>query len=450
VWGTQAALSSFSQLQLAHGAGARADDLVPCGLIREVTYLGVFTQEVYGPVITHLEQLGYRAGRDLFIFDYDWRRSAFDNARALAEFLNRTIPDPTLRVDILAHSMGGLIARIYALKFGGSPRISRLMSAGTPFLGSVKVFQSIESGWGLANFALGGIATFRRNMLSFPSIYELTARYGDCCEGASPGAAAFQPFDPRQWQTLGWDGVDPAAMPDLAMISERMRELADIIKTPLPDTTEDVMLVGTDQRTPYRFSIEPRGDGAKLRVATTWDGDGTVARESASVPHAPVFPTSFAEHERILNDPGIRHFLGVALSRGTAEAFRTVTVRPRSRVRTMDGQLRQLVGIAIATDQPMYRAGDTARVHVHVRLDARKPLSVDTLRLELRPVTGGGIPILLRHDPAGADPANPFEQSFAGDIRLGLAEGHHVLRASIAVEGSAPRIVERRIGAVAP
>ena len=132
-------------------------DVRPCGLVREIVYMGLFSQEVYAPVLAHLHRLGYREGHDLFAFDHDWRRSVFENAELLAAFVREKVPDETRRVDILGHSMGGLIARVYAIKFGGSARLGRLMSAGTPFRGSVKVFETIEQGWGLVNPLMGGL-----------------------------------------------------------------------------------------------------------------------------------------------------------------------------------------------------------------------------------------------------------------------------------------------------
>ncbi len=72
----------------------RRDDIKPCGVIREIVFLGVIVQEVYGPAITHLQKIGYREGVDLFIFDYDWRRSVFDNAARLEGFVREKIPDP--------------------------------------------------------------------------------------------------------------------------------------------------------------------------------------------------------------------------------------------------------------------------------------------------------------------------------------------------------------------
>ena len=72
-WGALGALPYLSKLQLPPDG---KDDIRPCGLVREVVFFGLYRQGVYSPVIAHLERLGYRENRDLFIFDYDWRHIA--------------------------------------------------------------------------------------------------------------------------------------------------------------------------------------------------------------------------------------------------------------------------------------------------------------------------------------------------------------------------------------
>ena len=91
----------------------------------------------------------------------------------------------------------------------------------------------------------------------------------------------------------------------------------------------------------------------------------------------------------------------------------------------------------------MYRAGGTGRAHVHIRLDVRSNRSRSRrLRLALLAPDGRATPIALRRDPAGSDPTNPFEQSFAGELRAGAREGTRMLRATVTVAGAAPRIVD--------
>lgn len=443
-WGTLGALLRLSDLQLPPDG---KDDLKPCGLVREVVYFGLYTQEVYSPIIAHLEKLGYRENRDLFAFAYDWRKSVFHNARALADFVNEKV-GPDQPVDIIAHSMGGLIARVYAQKHGGSKRIARLFSAGTPFLGSVMFYEAIEGGWGAINLAMGGVGTFRRTMLSFPSIYELSPRYAVCCDGGLVKAENALPRDVAAWQALGWEGIDTAAMPDLDRIFARIDELQRIIDTPLPATVEDVLLIGVDQRTPHRIFFEANGSGTTARIEATWNGDGTVVRESSTIPRAAIHPTSFSDHEHILNDAQVQEFLAVALTRGVAEAARTVKIRPRANVRSLAGVLVELVGVAITPSRTLYLAGETATVRVQFRLGGSLLLSPGALRLVLRTPGRDDQAVALRPDPAGPDPTSPFEQAFVGEVPVGTQPGPRIFRATVATEDG-PRIVERTVGVVA-
>jgi pimeloyl-ACP methyl ester carboxylesterase len=418
-------------------------EIKPCGLVREVVFLGVFKQEVYAPVLSHLAQLGYQEDKNLFIFDYDWRQSVFANATALAEFVRRKSPDPEQRVDILAHSMGGLIARIYAQQDGA--RIRRVFSAGTPFLGSAKIYDTLRNGWGARHLFMGGLKEFRRTMLSFPSAFELMPRYEQCC--ASPSLPEFRPDDGGSWSSLGWDGVDPAEMPHLKEVSKRMSELERILATPLSAEIEEVLLVGLDQRTPYRISFEQGEGEIGLRVQKSWAGDGTVVRESA-IRAAPVHSTSFADHERILHDAQIQTFLSVALLEGVAEAMRTVPVRPRDRIETAMGNIVELVGVALEAEQPIYAANDTVTARVHVRLGNREALSPGRIRLSVENADGSEQLVPVEVDPDGSDRSNPFEQSFRGRFQTGAQAGTAVLTLVVDVEGAQERVVTTPIGII--
>lgn len=448
VWGTLGALSAFPTLRLQSETSDQA--IKPCGLLRQIVYLGLFTQQVYASVVAHLERLGYREDRNLFVFDYDWRLSVFDNAAALAAFVREKIPDDTQQFDILAHSMGGLVSRVYVAKLGGSARTARLFSAGTPFFGAVKVYETLEQGWGAANYLMGGLTEFRRTMLSFPSAYELMPRYDACCTGAVGAAPSFVPANIDAWRSLAWEGVDSAAMPDLAATFARVQELRDIIANPLPSSVEDVLLVGVDQRTPHRVAFEQAGPRMSARVQKTWAGDGTVVRESAALAQAPVRPTSFADHEKILHDPQIQRFLAVALTRSVNDALREVPIRPRDKVRMKDGKVTELVGIAIVADQPMYRAGEKGTAYVHVRLGNKEPLALNKIGVFLHTPDGRRKQIAMKSDPAGSEPTNPFEQTFAGRFDVGTDTGTAILKVTIAVTGTQPRIAERPFVVIAP
>jgi len=444
VWGTVGALRQFPTIRLSHETGA-VDPIKPCGILREIVFLGLYTQDVYTPIIRHLEKTGYRENRDLFIFAYDWRRSVFDNAKALEAFVREKVPDG--KVDVLAHSMGALVARAYVVEGEGGDRVARLFSAGAPFQGSVKVFQTVERGWGPLNLAMGGLDGFRRTMLSFPSIFELMPRYRQCCDDG--GGPAFDPASAETWKKLHWDGVDVATMPDLQKTFVRIRRLEALVSTAMPKGVEDVLLVGLDQRTPERAGFESDGGPAMLRVQHTWSGDGTVIRQSAVIERAPLHPTSFADHQRILHDPQIQTFLRVALTEGVARALATVPVRERGKMLSIDGIMTELVGVRVEPDEPIYRTGDICKVHVHLRLGDRTRIDASSIKLMRRMPDGREVTIALRPDPAASDPSNPFEQSFVGTFEAGVKPGIGQLRAVVQLEGAQPRVVEEPVPVIA-
>ncbi len=440
VWGTLGALRKFPTIRLSHEPDA-VDPIRPCGIVREIVYLGLYTQDVYTPIIRHLENTGYRENRDLFVFAYDWRRSIFDNARALESFVRDRVPDG--KVDILAHSMGALVARAYIVEGEGGARVARLFSAGAPFQGSVKVFQTVEKGWGPLNLAMGGLDGFRRTMLSWPSVFELMPRYSECCDDGE--SAGFDPARAETWNGLHWDGVDVATMPDLQKIFVRIRRIEALVATAMPKAIEDVLIVGVDQRTPHKAGFRNGGGASVLKLQHTWAGDGTVIRESAVIDRLPLHPTSFADHQRILHDPQIQDFLRVALTEGVARAFATVPVRERGRMQAADGSVTELVGVSVDPEQPVCRTGDVCTVHVHLRLGDRTRIDASAIRLVRRMPDGRESAIALRPDPSASDPTNPFEQSFVGQFPAGAKPGVGRLRAVVQLAGAKPRLVEEML-----
>jgi hypothetical protein len=82
----------------------------------------------------------------LFTFAYDWRKNLDSSTAALDTYIE-CISQLTgaTKVDILAHSMGGLIARRYITRFDNNS-VRSLVSIGTPWLGAPKTIHSVETG----------------------------------------------------------------------------------------------------------------------------------------------------------------------------------------------------------------------------------------------------------------------------------------------------------------
>src|SRR5690606_7154437 len=144
------------------------------------------------------------------------------------------------------------------------------------------------------------------------------------------------------------------ALPDLGEVAERQARLQAIVAAPLPDHVEEGFVVGVDQRTPEHYALETGSGEARLSAGTSWEGDGTVMRSSAALTARVAYPTSFATHDAILNDSAVQDFVIAALAEGPRVAVAKVPVRERTTILTALGELVELIGVAIETDQPMY------------------------------------------------------------------------------------------------
>ena len=91
----------------------------------------------YDDLIATLEANGYEKGKDLFTLPYDWRESNILTALKLRNKINEVQTTCNCdKVDLVAHSMGGLVARQYIQSDKYENDVDQLIFLGTPHLGS--------------------------------------------------------------------------------------------------------------------------------------------------------------------------------------------------------------------------------------------------------------------------------------------------------------------------
>jgi hypothetical protein len=101
----------------------------------------------YDNLYAEFEGAGYVPKEDLFTFPYEWRDSNKVNAVALRgkiEQIKNKTHKP--KVDIVAHSMGGLLAREYIESSYYNNDVDQLITVGTPNLGAPKDYLTWEAG----------------------------------------------------------------------------------------------------------------------------------------------------------------------------------------------------------------------------------------------------------------------------------------------------------------
>jgi pimeloyl-ACP methyl ester carboxylesterase len=228
------------RLPMSPDLEANQDDLRPGKIIERLSFARILPEVyVYRGLLDALRLYGgYKEGnwetpandgdKDTFyVFSYDWRRDNVESARELVrriEALKQKLNRPDLRFNIVAHSMGGLIAR-YAAMYGdaglpadgtppsptwaGAKHILRIVMLGVPNEGSMDAFATILRGYSLTEGLRPRLRLFsslaREVAFSCPSVFQLlphshSTHFVD--ENLQP--LSIDLYDPATWRKYSW------------------------------------------------------------------------------------------------------------------------------------------------------------------------------------------------------------------------------------------------------
>ena len=102
---------------------------------------------IYDNLVESFEKNGYEKNQNLFEFPYEWRNSNEITAGYLKTKIDDIIAQTKIsKVDVVAHSMGGLVARAYIEGNDYGSNVDQLITLGTPHRGSPKSYLSWEGG----------------------------------------------------------------------------------------------------------------------------------------------------------------------------------------------------------------------------------------------------------------------------------------------------------------
>jgi hypothetical protein len=324
---------------------ALRDGVRPDGVLRRAraSVLGAPVElDIYGGVIraliaggydfreTREEELTARAQNlDAFEFPYDWRRDIVEAAADLHDFVlrkqaqveaeRRRVFGPEtepVKFDLVAHSMGTLVARWYlmygdadlpedgslpALTWAGAEHVERAFLIAPPNAGSVIAFENLVNG-----------KTFGPLQPTYPpallgthvSLYQLMPRlrHRRVRLGDATGAAV-DLYSPALWERFGWGLADPdqagmlaTLLPGVADPAERRRialawqaqalgraeQLHRALDRPVlfPNDRIDVFwIIGGAHMTPATASVDP--ETGAVAITAYEEGDGVVLRASS-------------------------------------------------------------------------------------------------------------------------------------------------------------------------
>ncbi|MEM9065645.1 MAG: hypothetical protein AAGB51_09175 [Planctomycetota bacterium] len=258
-----------------------------------------------------------------FQYAYDWRRDIAEQAVYLNQLIltaRETVrqakglpPSADVKVDVVAHSMGGMVLRYYLrygtqplpedgslpeLTWAGARHIDKAILIGTPSGGSVLSLQQLVRGWDLNPL----FPNYRASLLgTMPAIYQLLPRERHARVVHAETGEPIALYDPQTWIDLEWGLADPDEarilewlIPDVDDPEERRRIAIDHltkclakaeqlhraldVPAQLPDGLELMLFAGDAEDTPSAVTVESDGS---FEIAEFAPGDNTVTRASA-------------------------------------------------------------------------------------------------------------------------------------------------------------------------
>ncbi|MGR9237102.1 CHAT domain-containing protein (plasmid) [Rhizobium leguminosarum] len=250
-------------------------------------------------------------GFNASFWPYDWRLSVVEAGKALAT----AIEAEPVQVNLVAHSMGGLVARAV---LPHKPRnLGRIITLGTPNYGSFSPLQAFR----------GSHSVVRKLTWLDHGQNDLTSIFG-----GFQGLSEMFP-DPA---TIGTDLFDLSNWPDQGpRPAQELLSKARKVQKSLPTATDApngiIQIIGVNQETAVGAKIQDK----EFIYTLSGDGDGTVPRVCAKLPDATAIYYVEEEHGSLPNNSSVARAVQSLIATGETKELPTTYSTERSGVRTV-------------------------------------------------------------------------------------------------------------------
>lgn len=293
---TMAPLTSLEVLRYPNKAVV-ADEIITewniAGLLRFSTGYGRLREAL-------TQRLGYRLGQNLVEFAYDWRQDCRRSAMRLQTQVERWRRrlGTTARPIVLAHSMGGLVARYWIERLGGAAEVSALILVGSPLRGTPLAFEWLIKGATFIPFRslrrkLSGVAQ------TMPAVYQLlpSTRFV-----FTPAGEPIDIYERRDWLPPRYH----------ALLEDSRVFQAELGETPSVPT---VAVIGRGVKTPDRVVVdfEHPEPWRTASIERNSQGDGLIPVRSARMAGSREYTVN-CEHEALLTHERVLEVLDTQVS----------------------------------------------------------------------------------------------------------------------------------------
>ncbi len=313
--------SFLDVLEMDSNGVANSTSIIPGDILRELN-----GSHYFDLLISELSNKGYTENMDMFVLPYDWRVDVLQTASKLRDKIDQIkLNTGATQVDLIVHSMGGLVAKKYLEEFGNNS-VNKLIDIATPHIGAPSSFKVLMFGDNLGVqrfFSLLSLNQDRMKSISqnMPSVYELL-----------PSSNYFDTTD-NNYKYYVFDGVN-----------NNQRLTFDDTKQYLKDSGRNSLLVDraeafhneVDNLDPATYGVatynivgcgtptigqifvlDQQGSHYNYNIKMI-NGDGTVPLKSAeAIPSIKTYYVKGAQHAVLPSTSGVKELVASLLSTST-------------------------------------------------------------------------------------------------------------------------------------
>lgn len=295
------------------------NSITPSSIIRDISVPAFGDKDFFKGLFNELDANGFTENQNLFEFPYDWRLDIAQTAVALKQKIDQVKTETGAdKVDLVAHSMGGLVVKQYLKDYGGN-NVDTFVDIATPHTGAPDAFKILnygdDMGINLLGHSLLNEAEIKKISQNMPSIYELL-----------PSADYFDSSNP-DYKEYVFNGVNTNQHLTFQQTKDYLDtngrnvglvDMADEFHTGIDNldpidgyAVKTYNIVGCGTPTVGQFFIldqKPDGDfDYDLRFI---GGDGTVPLKSAEAIHAlHTYYVKDAEHATLPSTAGVKELV---------------------------------------------------------------------------------------------------------------------------------------------
>jgi len=258
------------------------------GLVRQlVNTFGLGTDDI--DVAQACDGPPHKPGASVVLFPYDFRLGVAAAAERLKHEVDQRLADldegaRRKRVIIVAHSMGGLVARFWLGPLGGARYCATLVTLGTPHRGAPKALDWLLNGVRVGPGMIGSLTSWLLSdatavLQEWPSTYELLPRYQAVREEGEESSDLRYPHE-----LMTTEESFRRRAREAFNMHQRIED--DWPTRDSPDRPQVLALFARGHATPSRAvcidgQVRVTKDDAEWQPNHGWRGDGTVPAMSA-------------------------------------------------------------------------------------------------------------------------------------------------------------------------